>query len=124
MIIYEIWSYIRIWYLQGSVRICFLFFVRAKSENTKAFFIREEDIDSPQKFTEAYNTNPNLERCEDEKDKRIKELEREIKNIVWECSDTPGTKNYDEIVTRLELLSGKILTLVSKICLILLIHFF
>ncbi|KAF2897906.1 hypothetical protein ILUMI_08276 [Ignelater luminosus] len=78
---------------------------RAKSENTKAFFIREEDIDSSQKFTEAYNTNPNLEKCEDEKDKRIKDLNKEIKNIVWECADVPGTQHYDEIVTRLQFLS-------------------
>ncbi|KAK4882063.1 hypothetical protein RN001_005382 [Aquatica leii] len=70
----------------------------ARADRSKVYYIKEADIDSVEKFTLAYPTDPNINPSEDNI------LEKEIQNMLWKCVDTPGTEVPEEVVYRLEFL--------------------
>ncbi|KAF5290138.1 hypothetical protein FQR65_LT11650 [Abscondita terminalis] len=71
---------------------------RAKTEKSKAYFIKEADIDSAERFILAYSSDPNINPTDDGT------LEKDIEDFLWECADKPGALDRQEIVSRLQFL--------------------
>ncbi|XP_031332596.1 uncharacterized protein LOC116164531 [Photinus pyralis] len=72
----------------------------AKKEKNKTFFINQKNLESPKKFSLAYDYDPNVNQYNYDEEP----LKNFIEGLIWECAEYPGKFNDKEVITKLKFL--------------------